>query len=149
MIVGALAGAVAGLFLAPKPGKELRDEALERYKQIRARMADKDKDEIVQEIFDEVSERSREMYRDTKDTVAQKLAEISENIEKVDYEKYLTAVKTAIDNLRDKYGPTDAQIEKIKKHLEADFDKLNKDSKTASKDTKAAVKKKPASAKKS
>ena len=34
MAVGAVAGAVAGLFLAPKAGKELREDAMKMYKKL-------------------------------------------------------------------------------------------------------------------
>lgn len=125
MIVGLISGALAGLFLAPKSGRRLRANVLKKARQIRKQLEDTNVDEVINEIFENVSEQSRTLFFQIKDTISVQLAELQESVENIDKEKYLRVVRSVLDQFREKKELTEDQIERVKRHLEEDFVKLN------------------------
>jgi gas vesicle protein len=72
LLIGLGAGALAGLLLAPKSGKQLRRDLKRGY-------------EDARETLDEWTEEAKDRVRDTKDRVADRGVEIAEGIrEKVE-----------------------------------------------------------------
>lgn len=59
LLLGALFGFIAGLFLAPKKGSELRKEAKEKIEEVK-----ENPKEVLQETFDGVKEKINDMIDD-------------------------------------------------------------------------------------
>ena len=131
MILGAAAGALAGLFLAPKPGRELQEDAKQlagdlqkKAKKIRKELEDKEPEEAVRLIFGKVSEESMKLYDSAKDQVAEELAMLKENYQDVDKEKYKKLVQSATRKVKKDRTVPETQLKKLIKYLESDFKKL-------------------------
>ncbi len=138
IIVGLISGAVAGVFLAPKTGKKMRADLTKKAKQIRNMLKDADPEIIISDIFDEVTEKSTSVYNEVKDMLSEKLADLAESAQAIDKGKYLQVVRAIIDELRGRQKMTEEQLDKVKKHLEEDFGKLQPIKKqTKTKKTKA------------
>lgn len=120
VVIGAVVGTVAGLFLAPKAGKELRDDALEYYKKLK----DKDPDQIVKEIFGRASEETKEMYDTSKKLLAEQLSSLKQNYDTIDKSKYSVAVKDVVNHIKDEHDLPDNELKALAGHLENDFKKL-------------------------
>jgi len=118
-MMGAVAGAIAGLFLAPKAGKQLRKDAQKLYEDI-----SKDPEAAVKEIFGKVTEESMQIYTAAQKEVSAQLANLSANYKTLDTSKYKEVVKQAVDNAKaDKKLPED-QLKKLITYLEKDIKKL-------------------------
>lgn len=131
MVMGAVAGALAGLFLAPKPGRELQEDAKQlagdlqkKAKKIRKELEDKEPEEAVKLIFGKVSEESMKLYDSAKDQVAEELAMLKENYQDVDKEKYKKLVQSATRKVKKDRTVPETQLKKLIKYLESDFKKL-------------------------
>src|SRR3989344_5202616 len=119
IMMGAVAGAIAGLFLAPKAGKQLRKDAQKLYEDI-----SKDPEAAVKEIFGKVTEESMQIYTAAQKEVSAQLANLSANYKTLDTSKYKEVVKQAVDNAKaDKKLPED-QLKKLITYLEKDIKKL-------------------------
>ncbi|OGK57142.1 hypothetical protein A3J15_00150 [Candidatus Roizmanbacteria bacterium RIFCSPLOWO2_02_FULL_38_10] len=138
LIFGMISGAVAGLLLAPKTGKKMRKELSKAANEIRDRLEESDIKTTVREIFDDVTEKSFEIFEDSMDTLSTKLSEVSEKWQTIDKEKYSTAVKEVIDQVKDIHKVPENTLLKLKKYLENDFEKLATSKKTTTqKNTKS------------
>lgn len=134
VVIGAVTGVVAGLVLAPKSGKKLRSDVAKRAREIRKKMEENNVDEVVQNIFDDVSDKTIAIYNTAKDMISEKLAEVTEPISKIDKNKYSKVVSDVVNVVRKDKGVAEETLVKLKKYLEDDYAKLN---------SPAAVSKKP------
>lgn len=138
LVFGAVAGAVAGLFLAPKAGKEMREDAKNLYDKIYKDLKDKEVDVAVKKIFGKVTSESKEIYTAAQKELAMQLSELGKNYKKVDKKKYLEVVGSVITRVKDERELPDSELKALGKHLEGDFKKLF----PAKKKKKAPAKKK-------
>ena len=145
MLIGVITGAVAGLFLAPKSGKKLRTDVFKRAKEIRKKIEDNNVEETVQNIFNEVSDTTITLYNSAKDMLAEKLAEVTETVSKIDKEKYVKVVNDVISTVKNEKHVAEETLVKLRSYLEDDFDKLTpiktKTTKPKKKVKKSATKK--------
>ncbi len=119
IIVGAVAGAVAGLFLAPKAGKELRKDAQKLYSDIT-----KDSEAAVKEIFGKVTEESMDLYKKAQKEVASQVDNASKTYKSIDKAKYKEIVMNAVENVKEDMKLPETQLKKLMSYLEGDFKKL-------------------------
>lgn len=136
LIVGAVGGAIAGLFLAPKAGKELRKDAQKLYDEI-----SKNPEAAVKEIFGKVTEESMQLYSKVQKEVSAGLGMLSENYKTLNTEKYKEVVKQAVDNVKEVKKLPEDQLKKLMTYLEQDIKKLTAPRKSVK---KPSVKKAPA-----
>jgi gas vesicle protein len=142
MLLGLAAGAVAGLFLAPKSGKQLRKDVSKKTKEIQKLLEEKDFEEIVKGIFGSVNKDSVELLEKAKINLAEKLANLKDSLEKLDKEKYKQIVSEVVDEVKTDKSVSQDSLSKLKTYLESDFKKLQKGKKTsAPKKSKAPAKK--------
>lgn len=132
LLLGAAAGAVAGLFLAPKAGKELRKDAKKLYDDI-----SKNPDAAVKDIFGKVSKESVELYHMAQKEVVLQLDKLSENYKKLDTAKYKDIALQAVDRVKEDHELPQDQLKKLTAYLEKDIKKL------VGADQKKTVAKKP------
>ncbi|KXK11105.1 MAG: YtxH-like protein [Microgenomates bacterium OLB23] len=119
ILLGAAAGAVAGLFLAPKAGKELRKDAKKLYDEI-----SKNPEAAVKDIFGKVSKESVNIYQSAQKEVVAQLQKVSGNYKKLDTSKYKEIALQAVEKVKEDKELPQAQLKKLAAYLETDIKKL-------------------------
>lgn len=130
LILGAVGGALAGMFLAPKAGKLLRRDAKKKYDQLLKVMKDNEVDKKVQQVFGKVTKESKKLYIEVKNELMVALANLKEKVEEIDRPTYVKKVEEAVGKLKSpisKQSVTAAK--KLKDSLTKDWDKLAKTAK--------------------
>ncbi len=156
MLLGAAAGAVAGLFLAPKSGKELRkdaqkfsgeakklsQEAMGLAEVYLKKLQKKDPEQIAKIVFGDVSEASKKLTAQAQKDLARELASVKEQYASINKRKYSDAVKSVVAGLKTDGSVSTSTLKKLGAYLEKDAKKFISKPKTLAK--KAPAKKKSA-----
>jgi len=127
LLLGAIGGALAGLFLAPKAGKLLRQDAKKKYAKLLKVMKDNEVDKKVKQVFGKVTKESKKLYIEVKEELMVALANLKEQVEEIDRPTYVKKVEETIGKLKSplsKQSVTAAK--KLKDSLSKDWDKLAK-----------------------
>lgn len=119
ILVGAAVGAVAGLFLAPKAGKELRKDAKKLYEGVT-----KDPEAAVKEIFGKVSKETLELYKGAQKEVIAQLNKVSDSYKDLDSAKYKDIAMKAVEKVKDDHEVPQDQLKKLTAYLEGDLKKF-------------------------
>src|SRR5450830_312811 len=93
LLIGTVLGGLASFFLSPKSGKENRKEVVKKVKQLKKLLEEKEIDKKVKEIFGEVSDEAMKIYTQAKEWLIEDLAQLKDEVEHIDKEKYTTAVE--------------------------------------------------------
>ena len=102
LTVGAAAGAVAGILLAPKSGEATRKE--------------------LAQFSKELGIKAEEFYTNAKDMVEKKVRALKRLGTKIDKEKYVTLVSEVVDEIK-KDGKVTARVaQEIGDHLKSDWE---------------------------
>jgi gas vesicle protein len=133
MIFGVLAGAVAGLLLSPKTGKQNRELIMKKAKELEKKLEDQHLDKKMKEFVGDTTEETKEVYEKVKSEVIKDLSELKDKIDDIDKEKYVETVKDVIERTKEDHEIPKAKLEKIKKMLEKDWSKLQTKPKSNSK----------------
>jgi gas vesicle protein len=127
-LIGALAGAVGGLLLAPKSGKETRKDIVN----LAADISKKIKTETsetkarVKDVFGKVTDDATEKYNEIKNSVVGKLAAVKTAGENIDKEKYSKVVDEVVSDFKDDLSATKSGAEKLMAYLKKDWEKVKK-----------------------
>jgi len=122
LIIGAVSGALGGLFLAPKKGEELRADAKKRYLELKRLMEEKGVEEKVKRIYGKVTKATKSHYHQVRKDLISKLAALREGIDEIDKEKYLKIVDEVLTNIKKKPRKTSQKaIVQLKKSLVNDW----------------------------
>ena len=131
MLLGVAAGAIAGLFLAPKPGKELRkdaknltDEVVKSATKYNKKLQKKTPEQIAKVVFGDMSEASMKLAKKAHKSLAAELSSLEANYQKIDKKKYTAAVKTVVDGLKKDGEVPAATLKKLASYLQLDAKKL-------------------------
>jgi gas vesicle protein len=124
LVFGMITGALAGLFLAPKSGKENREAVAKKITELRELLEEKEIDKKVQEIFGEVTAEAKELYLKVKEELINRLAELKESLDKIDREKYLNMVEEVMKTVRTESRHNVHQVEKLKEDLVKNWNRL-------------------------
>jgi gas vesicle protein len=127
-IVGALAGAVGGLLLAPKSGKETRQEIVNLANKITESLksrADETK-ERVKDVYGKYSEEALEKYQEVKSGVISKLAAVKSAGQDIDKEKYGMVVENVVGEYKDDLKSTKDGLNKLVSYFKKDWAKVKK-----------------------
>ena len=125
---GAVAGVVGGLLLAPKSGKETREEI----KKIIAKLGKevqgtvKDTKEKVTDIFGQVTDTTMAKYKEVKSAVMNKVAEVKTAGKEIDKEKYGMVVEDVVKEFKDDFKETKDGARKMVSYLKKDWIKVKK-----------------------
>jgi gas vesicle protein len=127
-IIGALAGAVGGLLMAPQSGKETREAisklALQISKNIKTETTETKK--RVADIFGKANEEVIDKYNEVKNTVVSKVATIKTAGEEINKEKYGKLVEDVVAEFKEDLSSTKSAAEKIVVYLKKDWEKVKK-----------------------
>ncbi len=136
MLIGVMVGAVAGVLFAPQEGEKTRKE-LEKL------VKEKDIDSKVKEIFGTVSKKSREMYKEARKELIEKMIEFKGGWKKIDKKAYQKIVEEVIQGFKEDPKKGVKSLAKLKKKLLSDWKKIQK----AQEEEKKEVKKRTVSSK--
>ena len=127
-MVGAVAGAIGGLLLAPQSGKKTREDikkvALKLSKEINGTI--KDTKEKVEEVFGKATEETIAKYKEVKSTVVNKVAEVKNAGKEIDKEKYAKIVENVVSEFKDDFTGTKDGAMKMVSLLKRDWLKIKK-----------------------
>lgn len=140
LLFGAVAGALAGVFLAPKSGKKNREEFLKRAEELKEKLYEAELDKKIKTFVGEVTDETKKAYFDVKKVTIKNLAELQDKIEDIDREKYFKIVKSAVEQVKEKHSVSEEVFAKLKTMLESDWVKLTQTKKTVKKTVKKTKK---------
>lgn len=127
-MVGAVAGAIGGLLLAPQSGKKTREDikkmALKLSKEINGTI--KDTKEKVIEVFGKATEETIAKYKEVKSTVVNKVAEVKNAGKEIDKEKYAKIVEDVIGDFKTDFTETKDGATKMVALMKKDWSKIKK-----------------------
>ncbi len=127
-IFGALAGAIGGLLLAPKSGKETREDI----KRLAGDINEKIKTGVaetksrVKDVFGEASEAATSKYNEIKDLVTQKIAALKAAGEEIDKTKYAKVVDEVVAEFKDDLTSSKDAATKLSVLLKKDWEKVKR-----------------------
>ena len=102
LTVGAAAGAVAGILLAPKSGEATRKE--------------------LAQFSKELGIKAEEFYTDAKDMIEKKVRALKRLGTKIDKEKYITLVSEVIEEIKKDGKVTAKAAQEIGEYLKSDWE---------------------------
>ncbi len=104
LVLGVLAGAAAGLLLAPKKGEEMQKD--------------------LKKMLRELSEQATDVYEDAMKMVKQRLEDLKEAGSKIDQKKYMNIVDEVLAELKDDGEVASASFTKLSAQLKRDWKKV-------------------------
>ena len=127
-LVGALAGAIGGLLLAPKSGKETRKDIAKLASDIAKRIKTETSEtkERVKDVFGKASEDTVDKYNEIKNAVIGKVASLRTAGEELDKDKYGKVVEGVVSDFKDDFKNTKTGAEKIVGYLKKDWERMKK-----------------------
>ena len=124
LLLGAVGGALAGIFLSPKSGKAMRKDAKKKYDELMKLMKDKEVDKKVKAIFGNVTAESKKLYEQVKEELISRLAQMKKDIDK---NTYVKQVENVVDSLKSPLSKQSVSAaKKLKDSLSKDWTKLEK-----------------------
>ncbi len=127
-LLGAVAGAVGGLLLAPKSGQETRKDIVK----LAARISKSIKTETdetakrVKDVYGKTTEEAVEKYNKVKNTVVGKVAALKTAGNEINKEKYYKVVEDVVTEFKTDFLATKTGAVKISDYLKKDWEKVKK-----------------------
>jgi gas vesicle protein len=127
-VIGALAGALGGLLLAPKSGKETRKEVVLLANELAKRLKTKaDETKLrIKTIFGKYTDEGIAKYNEINSALIAKVAEVKKTGKEIDKEKYEKVVETVVEEFKGDLTATKESVSKLKKYLKSDWLKIKK-----------------------
>lgn len=107
-------GFVSALFLAPKSGKENREEAVKRVQELKNFLQDEKTQKRVKEIFGTAAEDGMKIYDQVRSNVQAKLEDVKDGLSK---EKYMEIVNDVTDQVKNQTKVAGDKMVKVRSHL--------------------------------
>lgn len=127
-IIGAMAGALGGLLLAPKSGKETRNDiaklAAEISKQIKTEA--NETTERVKDVYGKATDEAVSKYNEVKNAVIAKVAQVKTAGEEINKEKYAKVVDDVVAEFKSDFVSSKTGAGKIATYLKKDWEKVKK-----------------------
>jgi gas vesicle protein len=124
LLVGAAVGYAASLFLSPDTKLKHRRNLEAKAGELKKLLTDPEEQERVRDIFKENTDSAQEKYRRAKFAVISRLSQMRGAIQDIDKQKYARAVEKALDDLREDGELPKTQLDRLKKYLIEDFQKI-------------------------
>jgi gas vesicle protein len=127
-VIGAVAGAVGGLLLAPQSGKKTRQEikALAEELTLKVKTKADDTKNQVKDVFGKYTEEGKAKYLEIKDAVVSKVAAVKTAGVEIDREKYGKVVEEVVSEFKTDLKATKSGSSKIIGYLKKDWEKMKK-----------------------
>jgi len=127
-MIGAVAGAIGGLLLAPQSGKKTREDI----KKIVVRLGKevqgtvKDTKQKVEEVFGKATDETLAKYKEIKSAVVNKVAEVKTAGKEIDRDKYAMLVEGVVNDFKADFKETKNGAIKMVSFLKKDWEKVKK-----------------------
>jgi len=127
-LFGAVAGAVGGLLLAPKSGKETR----EQISKMAAKLAKGVKGEVketqarLKDIYGNATEEAQRKYEEVRNAVLGKVALLKTTGKEIDKDKYAKVVDDVVADFKTDLASTKDGVGKLAGYLKKDWEKVKK-----------------------
>jgi gas vesicle protein len=127
-VIGAIAGAVGSLLMAPKSGKETREDIMNLAMEISNRIKTETTETKtrVKEVFGKVTEEATMKYDEIKNTVVGKVAAVKTAGEEINKEKYVKIVDDVVAEFKGDLDATKTGAVRIAAYLKKDWEKMKK-----------------------
>lgn len=127
-LFGALAGAVGGLLLAPKSGKETRKEIANLAADIALKVKTKADDtrDQVKDVFGKYTEEGKAKFLEIKEKVINKVAAVKTAGEEINKEKYGKVVEDVVADFKSDLEASKDGSVKLINYLKRDWEKIKK-----------------------
>jgi gas vesicle protein len=127
-LFGAAAGAVGGLLLAPKSGKETREQiskmAAELAKNVKTEV--KESQARLRDIYGETTEEAKRRYEEVRSAVMGKVALLKTTGKEIDRDKYVKVVDEVVAEFKSDVATSKDSAVKLAKYLKKDWEKVKK-----------------------
>lgn len=127
-VLGALAGVVGGLLLAPQSGKETRKAisllASELSKKIKTNLGETE--DRVKDVYGKVTDEAMMKYNGIRNTVVTRIASVKTAGEEINKEKYGKVVDEVVADFKSDFESTKNGAAKIATYLKKDWEKVKK-----------------------
>jgi gas vesicle protein len=117
VMVGAVLGSVATYFFSPRTGKENREIAHAKLKQLNKLMKEKNIEEMAKEIFGKATAEGQRLYTQARAEMNKKLEELKEQAGDIDYGKYKKVVLEVLSRLKEEKDATKDRLSKLQEYL--------------------------------
>jgi gas vesicle protein len=126
--IGAIAGAISGLLLAPKSGKETRADIVNLAKKIQTdiKTGTVETKARVKEVFGNVTGEAVAKFEKIKKAVIDKIAAAKTAGKEIDKESYTMIVDEVIAEFKDDFTNTKDGVKKMAQMLKKDWEKIKK-----------------------
>lgn len=127
-LFGAVAGAVGGLLLAPRSGKETR----EQISNMAAKLAKNVKNEVketqarLKDIYGNTTEEAQRKYEEVRNAVMGKVALLKTTGKDIDKDKYVKVVDDVLADFKADMASTKDGVEKLGRYLKKDWEKVKR-----------------------
>ncbi len=127
-ILGAAAGIIGGLLMAPQSGKETRKAisllASELSKKIQTTVDETE--DRVKDVYGKMSNEAMDKYNQVKNTVVSKVASLKTTGNEINKEKYSKVVDEVIADFKSDFESTKDGAAKLATYLKKDWEKVKK-----------------------
>jgi gas vesicle protein len=129
LVIGAILGVIAAIFLTPKTGKEMQEEAKKKFKILKEKLESGEMEKRVLAIFGDTNIESKKIYMETREDVINTYNKLKE----INYDKYVGLVNDAVDKISKKFKESkeisDDTMEKLKEDLMKEAEDLKDEKK--------------------
>ena len=127
-MLGAIAGAIGGLLMAPQSGQETREAIVNLATELSKKMKTETTETKtrVKEIFGKATEDATMKYDEIKNSVVGKVAAVKTAGEEINKEKYAKIVDDVVAEFKGDLDATKTGAAKIATYLKKDWDKMKK-----------------------
>ncbi len=106
-VIGAIGGAIAALLLAPKSGKETRED--------------------IKNLAVELGDKATDIYNSAKKEVLQKVEQVKNAGQLIDETKYKELVANVVDDFKNNSKITESSAQKLGAMLRKDWERVKKE----------------------
>lgn len=129
LMLGAVLGGVAAMFLTPKTGKENREIAKKKWDELNKAFKTKSKEEIVKEIFGSATKEGKKLYDLSQKELNSRLADLKKKYPNLDKTKYMDTVSEVMDRLKEEKEATTKRLTDLSEFLKSRWDYVSGESK--------------------
>jgi gas vesicle protein len=128
LLLGAIGGALAGLFLAPQSGKATQKDAKKLYEKLKKNLTKEKLEKKVKAIFGKVTKETQATYLKARGMLIDTAAEFGERLNSVDKKKYQKIVDDLVSNVEKTSKYSAKTLKKLNKELVKDWQSITKSS---------------------
>ncbi|MFO0704093.1 MAG: YtxH domain-containing protein [Patescibacteria group bacterium] len=140
LMLGAIGGALAALFLTPTTGVENRKKAKELYEELKKQIEEGQWEEKAKELYGDVSEEGKRLYAEVSVEVSKKLEELKDQVEEFDKEKFRVFVQDTVNEVGTRVKASVPQMEKLVASIMSRFETETKKTEKAKRVLKPKIK---------